>query len=533
MTVRARAGQVWNGSEVITMRKLFALIAASAVAVTGLALLTPAAQAADIVTTLPVGAQPWGVAISPDGSRAYVANRNSASVSVISLADNTVVGTIPVGLGPTGVVVSRDGSRVYVANRTAHTISVINTADLTSVGTIPAGGEPMGLSLSPDGSRLYATLVDTAHLAAISTSTLTVVSSAPVGPQPFSVAVSPDGSWAFVANRGANSVSVLALPAMAAAGDVAVGAEPFAIVADPAAGAQGAYSANFLGNSVTQISRTGAAWTAVRTIPVPNSPTGLAFSQDGSRLYVTRYAAAAVATVNVANGAIAQTVPVAGGPMGIAVSPDGSAAAVANLGAASVSVLAVGPHVKVLPAIDVFGTTAMGQATVRATGTDAATQVECVLAESVAGLSATGTAAPIRVPAVPATVAVGATQTVGCEFDDLMRGTEYFYTASAADSDGVVTALEPSSFTTRPARVGTVTAVRKKRWLRLKWGAVHGALYYQARIRIGGTYGAWRQTTAKRMKFAGLQRHTLYRIQLRAGNDSGNGPRRTVKVWTR
>ena len=51
-----------------------------------------------------MGTNPIGVAITPDGKHAYVANETSNNVSVIDTATNTLVGTpIPVGALPTGV----------------------------------------------------------------------------------------------------------------------------------------------------------------------------------------------------------------------------------------------------------------------------------------------------------------------------------------------------------------------------------------------------------------------------------------------
>jgi YVTN family beta-propeller protein len=44
-----------------------------------------------------------GIAVTPDGKHAYVANEDVESVSVIDTATNTVVATIPGGKGPFGV----------------------------------------------------------------------------------------------------------------------------------------------------------------------------------------------------------------------------------------------------------------------------------------------------------------------------------------------------------------------------------------------------------------------------------------------
>src|SRR5256885_2255641 len=89
-----------------------------------------------VVATIPVGLAPLGVAITPDGTRAYVAN-GSNIVSVIDTATNTVVATIPVGVeaGPVGVAITPDGTRAYVANILSNTVSVIDTATNTVVAT--------------------------------------------------------------------------------------------------------------------------------------------------------------------------------------------------------------------------------------------------------------------------------------------------------------------------------------------------------------------------------------------------------------
>jgi YVTN family beta-propeller protein len=45
---------------------------------------------------IPVGSNPWGVAVAPDGSKVYVTNTIDNTVSVIGTATNTVTATIPV-----------------------------------------------------------------------------------------------------------------------------------------------------------------------------------------------------------------------------------------------------------------------------------------------------------------------------------------------------------------------------------------------------------------------------------------------------
>ena len=73
-----------------------------------------------VIATVPVGDYPVGVAVTPDGTRAYVTNCDADTVSVIDTATNTVIATIPVGDRPGDVAVSPDGTRAYVTNGHQH-----------------------------------------------------------------------------------------------------------------------------------------------------------------------------------------------------------------------------------------------------------------------------------------------------------------------------------------------------------------------------------------------------------------------------
>ena len=113
------------------------------------------AGAAPVTATVPVGTSPFGVAVTPDGSHAYVANSGAGTVSVINTITNTVSGAVTVGAAPHGVAVTPDGSHVYVTNSGASTVSVISTATNTVTGTVSVGSSPQGVAISPDGSTAY------------------------------------------------------------------------------------------------------------------------------------------------------------------------------------------------------------------------------------------------------------------------------------------------------------------------------------------------------------------------------------------
>jgi YVTN family beta-propeller protein len=56
-----------------------------------------------LITLIPVGKRPWGIALSPDGRKIYTANGVSNDVSVIDTNTNQVIATIKAGDGPWGI----------------------------------------------------------------------------------------------------------------------------------------------------------------------------------------------------------------------------------------------------------------------------------------------------------------------------------------------------------------------------------------------------------------------------------------------
>ena len=85
----------------------------------------------------------------PIGRSAYVVNTNSANVSVIATASNTVTDTVPVGTRPADVAITPDGNFAYVTNHLSNTVSVIATASNTVTATVAVGDGPWGLAITP------------------------------------------------------------------------------------------------------------------------------------------------------------------------------------------------------------------------------------------------------------------------------------------------------------------------------------------------------------------------------------------------
>jgi YVTN family beta-propeller protein len=88
------------------------------------------------------------VDFTPDGTKAYVANTGSNTVSVIDTASNIVMSAAAVGNFPDQVAITPDGTRAYVTNILSNSVSVIETTSNTVAATVAVGVNPVGAAIS-------------------------------------------------------------------------------------------------------------------------------------------------------------------------------------------------------------------------------------------------------------------------------------------------------------------------------------------------------------------------------------------------
>jgi len=86
---------------------------------------------------------PFAASLSPDGKTLYLANAGSDDVSVIDLSTNRKLAHLAVGANPRGIAITPDGSRIFVNNVLDGTLSVINAKTLTVTDTIPVTEIPI------------------------------------------------------------------------------------------------------------------------------------------------------------------------------------------------------------------------------------------------------------------------------------------------------------------------------------------------------------------------------------------------------
>jgi len=165
-----------------------------------------------ILKSLSVGDEPEGVGISPDGKVVYVTSEDDSAVSVIDTATNNLLTSFKVGRRPRVAAFLPDGSRAYVSTENDGTVVVVDAMKHAVLKTIQLEGEgvkPMGVAVAPDGKMIYVSTGRFGKVFAIDTATDKVVGSVDVGGRSWGIAITPDGKTLYTANGPANDVSVV------------------------------------------------------------------------------------------------------------------------------------------------------------------------------------------------------------------------------------------------------------------------------------------------------------------------------------
>jgi DNA-binding beta-propeller fold protein YncE len=276
---------------------------------------------------------PTNLAISPSGDIALVANslepvvqgwghrlEPDNKVFLVDLKANPPadIGTITVGKQPSGMAISPKGDLALVANRADGTISVLSIRgkDVLVLDTVTVGAatdQVSAVAITPDGKHALAAKAAANKIALLSIDGQKVTydkRDLPTGIYPYNVAVTPDGKLALTVDNGngggsdgnAKTVSVIDLEANPprVIDHVTVGDSPEGLAISPkgdfavsveARGSNMPKTAFFYhpGGAVTALKIDGKRVTNVGSIDVGALPEAVAFSPDGQYVYVGNF----------------------------------------------------------------------------------------------------------------------------------------------------------------------------------------------------------------------------------------------------
>lgn len=99
--------------------------------------------------------KPHGLAVSPDGSRVYLASDRTGNFQVVDVRRGAVIAQIAIGKDPNQMALTKDGRFAYVPLRGEDQIAVVRLDPLQLVKKIPSPKGPHDAYTSADGSRIY------------------------------------------------------------------------------------------------------------------------------------------------------------------------------------------------------------------------------------------------------------------------------------------------------------------------------------------------------------------------------------------
>lgn len=277
------------------------------------------------VTTIqdPSFNEPYTVTINHKGTKAYVTNSNSTTITIIDTSSNEVIGTIGGFDGPSGMVIISKKKIAYVNNYggpegvgsgNGTTVSVVDLASNSIIATITVGQAPAALALSHDHRHVYViNYVDgnpgTGTMSIIDTRSNAVTSTVTGFSGPFGIAITPDDKYAYVTNFGSNNfapfgttVSIVRLdcrPHITHTIDLgSIQPAGIAIAPDGEHAYVTNYNTLYAGSNFTDLTAGQGTVSIINidkkevvspTIAVDQSPANIAISHDGKFAYVTNY----------------------------------------------------------------------------------------------------------------------------------------------------------------------------------------------------------------------------------------------------
>jgi YVTN family beta-propeller protein len=295
----------------------------------------PRTRLASPVAALAAAALVLGAAAPSAGAhKAYVVNTESASVSVIDTNTNQTVGSpIPVGDLPGGIAVTPDGRRAYVTSATQGVWRIDTETNQVSPLPIAVTGFPHQIAITADGGTA---LLVNAFASNITSVDLQLGRQAgppiPVESEPTAVAVSPDGRTGYVlrGTAGRTGLTILDLSTGQILTSIPLGPEPGDVAPTPDGKTVYVTESSFG-------SATNGVWVidtgsdqVVGLIPVGEPPYqgagAIAIAPDGKRAYVVGYDGNLWAIDTESNQVVGSPIPVGQGVGRIALTPDGHTA---------------------------------------------------------------------------------------------------------------------------------------------------------------------------------------------------------------
>lgn len=195
----------------------------------------------DQIGDIPVGVEPEGMAISPDGKLLVNTSETTNMAHLIDTKTKTIIANILVDNRPRFATFKHDGSELWVSSEVGGTISVIDPEkkiikqkiSFDIPGMSKEAIQPIGVSITRDGARAFVALGPANRVAVINAQTKEVEKYLLVGQRVWHLAFTPDEKYLLTANGVSNDVSIIDVANLKVVKSIPVGAFPWGVVVAP------------------------------------------------------------------------------------------------------------------------------------------------------------------------------------------------------------------------------------------------------------------------------------------------------------
>jgi YVTN family beta-propeller protein len=165
-----------------------------------------------------------------DGAKLFTANIGSDSITIIERGANPLAWNqilVPVGKEPEGFDLSPDGRELWAAHSRDGGVSIIDVASKKVVQTLDAATKRSNwLKFTPDGRLALVSDLEGGELVIIDVPARKVTKRLMLGKMPEGIQMSPDGSRAFVAVNGDDHIAVIDLKTLTVTSKITTGDGP-------------------------------------------------------------------------------------------------------------------------------------------------------------------------------------------------------------------------------------------------------------------------------------------------------------------
>lgn len=194
-----------------------------------------------VLATVPVGVEPEGMGISPDGKMLVNTSETTNMAHFIDTTSFQVIDSVLVDSRPRFAEFNKDNSKVWVSSEVGGTVNVIDPAtrkilkriEFAIPGVTAETIQPVGVRVTKDGKTAFVALGPANRVAVINGETFEVEKYLLVGQRVWQLAFTPDEKYLYATNGNSNDVSVIDVASQKVIKTIPVGEAPWGVVVSP------------------------------------------------------------------------------------------------------------------------------------------------------------------------------------------------------------------------------------------------------------------------------------------------------------